>query len=152
MDGKHLHKTLLAFFQDASTLSLATVDDDGAPHAANVNFVADEDLNLYWVSHPDAAHSRHIAARPHVAITAYVPFDKPSEIRGLQAHGDAAPIAKDEFNRVFELFCQRFTYAVSFERRIREEQFYRMTPTWVRWIDHAVNFGFKVESDWPKEI
>ena len=53
-----------SLLSDCRTASLATVDDDGRPHAANIQYVHDERLRLYFVSSEDAAHSQHAAARP----------------------------------------------------------------------------------------
>ncbi|QNN25179.1 pyridoxamine 5'-phosphate oxidase family protein [Planctomycetales bacterium ZRK34] len=152
MNAHQFHSTLRDFLQRVPTLCLATVDDDHNAHAANLNFVADDDLHIYWVSHPDSAHTRHHLARPRVAIAAYVPFEQPNDIRGLQAHGHVAPIDDKDFKEVFRLFREKFPYAIGFEEHIRNEQFYRFTPTWVRWIDNSINFGFKVESEWPMKI
>ncbi|MBI1368452.1 MAG: hypothetical protein GC162_07330 [Planctomycetes bacterium] len=150
MQPYDLPDTLRDFFATVSTLSLATVDDAHKPHAANLNFVADADVNLYWVSHPDSAHSRHLSARPDAAISTYADFTAPSEIRGLQMHGRVEPIDPADFDRVLALFLDRFPYAVQLVDRIRREQFYVLRPTWVRWIDNSINFGFKIETHWPR--
>lgn len=146
-----LFDTLRTFYAEVATLCLATVDDAGLPHAANVNFVADDRLDLLFISHADSAHARHIASRPVVAAAAYAPFEHPGRIRGVQIHGLCKPIGLSEFNDVFDLFCRRMPYARAFEQRARSEQFYRLTPTWVRWIDNRVSFGHKVESSWPAD-
>jgi len=141
---------LKTFLHEVPTLGLATVDDSGRPHAANVNFCADEELNLFFLSSPDSAHARHVAARPQVAATAYAPFERPDQIRGVQVHGTCAVLPDSEFDATWALFRARFPYAAQFERRAREEEsFYRFRPDWVRWIDNSVHFGFKVASAWP---
>jgi uncharacterized protein YhbP (UPF0306 family) len=110
--------------------------------------VSDEALNLYWLSHPESAHSQHIAERPAVAVTAYAAFREPSEIRGVQLHGEAALAPPDEFDRLWTLYCGKFSYAARFEQRAMSERFYRLRPTWARWIDNRVRFGYKLEADW----
>ena len=99
-----LTPALRDFLAEVPTLSLATVDDAGHPHAANVNFASDESLSIYWLSKPESAHSLHLAARPAVAATAYAPFQSPSEIRGVQLHGEAGPAPDDEFDHLWTLF------------------------------------------------
>lgn len=142
-----LHQLATEILADAPTLALATIDDVGNPHAANVNFYADDDLNLFWISHPDSAHSQHIAARPTIAAAAYPPFDGPSEIRGVQLHGTAAALPPDDFDTHWPAFVTRFPFAAKFESRARGERFYRLIPTWFRAIDNRRGFGFKLESD-----
>ena len=149
MDQPTLIAALCAVVQECTTLSLATVDEHGEPWAANVNYAADDALNLYFTSSPGSAHSRHIAARPRVAATAYAPFTAPPQIRGVQLRGEVAPIAPAEFENVWRLFLTRYPEAAQFESRARSEQFYRLTPAWFRLIDNRVHFGFKGETDWP---
>lgn len=132
---------------DAPTLALATVDDAGNPHAANVNFYADDALNLYWISHPDSAHSQHIAARPTIASVAYPLFEGPSEIRGVQLHGTATVLPPEDFDTHWPAFITKFPFAEKFESRARSECFYRLTPTWLRVIDNRRGFGFKLEAE-----
>jgi uncharacterized protein YhbP (UPF0306 family) len=122
------------------TFTLATVDDHGSPHAA---------LNLFWISHPDSAHSRHLAVRHRVAAVLYSPFTTPAEICGLQMHGVARVCLAADFDRLWPAYLARHPYARAMESRARSERFYCFTPDWIRWIDNSVRFGFKIESPWP---
>ncbi len=63
-------------------MTLATADESGRPWATPVFFSPDGYADLYWVSSPDAKHSRNIAARPEVSI---VVFDSSVPIGGAQA-------------------------------------------------------------------
>ena len=110
---------LRTFLAAEATLSLATVDERGRPHAANVNFVADDRLDLYWVSSPDSAHSRHLERRPDVAVTCYARFRGPDELRGVQIHGRATPRAAEEFEPNWARFTAKFPYATQFEELVR---------------------------------
>jgi len=131
------------------TMALATVDEHGKPHACNLNFVADDACNLYYVSHPDVAHSRHIAERPDVAGAVYPQFNGPAEIRGAQFHGVCRASDPADFDTIWPMYLAKFPYATQFEERVRAERFYCVSPTWFRTIDNSVHFGFRVESDWP---
>jgi len=134
-----------ACFTRCSTLSLATVDDQGSPHAANLYFAADPALKLHFVSDPASLHCRHLQARPVVAATVYEPVDHWQEIRGVQLHGRAAPINDREWETVWRLYLDRFPGVADMEHRVRKQRFYRITPNWLRWIDNTVRFGFKRE-------
>lgn len=149
MSSEKLLPILRGLFSRVSTMSLATVDDHGGPHACNVNYVADDACNLYFISHPDSAHSVHIAARPDVAGTVYAPFDKPSQILGVQFRGVCEATDPADFDRIWALYCGKFSYAPQLEERARAERFYRVSPTWFRTIDNSVHFGFRLESKWP---
>ena len=57
---------------DASLyLVLGTADEDGRPWASPVYFAHSEHRDFFWVSKPDARHSRNIAARPDVSIVIF---------------------------------------------------------------------------------
>jgi hypothetical protein len=126
------------------TVALATVDEAGHPHAANVQVGCDEQLRLVWVSKPDAAHSRHLAARPRVAVTVYHPDDRPEQIRGVQMHGTAEAVAHDSAWPTY-LAALPFVGDPPYREAVARQQFYRFTPTWLRWIDNRRGFGHRVE-------
>jgi hypothetical protein len=57
---------------DASLyMVLATADETGRPWASPVYFANSDYAEFFWVSSPDAAHSRNIAARPQVSIVIF---------------------------------------------------------------------------------
>ncbi len=147
-----LSRVLRRFFGRVSTLGLATVDNEGAAHAVNVNFVADDELRLYFISDKDSAHSRHIAERSEVAGSVYSPFRVPSRIKGVQFRGRCVAMSEEDFGVVWPGYCRRFPYAVLFEDMARGQVFHRIDMEWVRWIDNSAGFGFKVETDWPLSL
>src|SRR3569833_3403272 len=52
-------------------MALGTADADGTPWVSPVYYVADGFTTFYWVSSPDARHSRNIAVRRSVSIAIY---------------------------------------------------------------------------------
>ncbi|WP_405737649.1 pyridoxamine 5'-phosphate oxidase family protein [Streptomyces sp. NBC_00028] len=87
-------------------LVLATADADGRPWSTPVYFAHEGYREFFWVSSPEATHSRNIAVRPEVGI---VVFDSSaaigtgqgvylSAVAGVVAEGDAAP-GLDVFSR-----------------------------------------------------
>ncbi len=138
------------------TASLASVDEQGHPHAANIQYAFDDQLRLYFVSSPDAAHSKHIQHRPHVAVTVYDHHDEePAVIRGLQLHALAQPI-DDPVERAtaLTLYTARFPFITTdpaMGEAVERQRFYRLTPTWLRIIDNRRGFGWKMERDLSAE-
>lgn len=63
-------------------MTLATVDSEGRPWATPVYFTPDGHEHFYWVSGPQARHSRNIAANPEVSIAI---FDSSVSIGHAQA-------------------------------------------------------------------
>lgn len=133
-----------AFLAQCRTATLATVDDAGRPHAANVQVVSDGQLRLLWVSKPDAAHSRHLARLAHAAVTLYDHDDRPERIRGVQMHGTVEAV---EHATAWPVYVARFPFVndAPYRDAVARQQFYRLSPTWLRWIDNRVTFGHRVE-------
>ena len=50
---------------------LGTVDDRGRPWTSPVYYAPERYRDFYWVSRPDALHSRNLAARPDVSIVIF---------------------------------------------------------------------------------
>jgi len=142
---EQLLSTVGEFFKRCSTMSLATIDPEGRPHAANLYFAADQAVNLHFVSDPASAHCRDLEARPDVAATVYEPVASWRDIRGVQLRGLAAPIGDDEWDAVWRLYVDRFPDVEAMAPIVRRQRFYRVAPTWLRWIDNTVGFGFKRE-------
>jgi nitroimidazol reductase NimA-like FMN-containing flavoprotein (pyridoxamine 5'-phosphate oxidase superfamily) len=91
-------------------MTLATADATGLPWATPVWFATDDLREFFWVSDPNARHSRNIAARPDVAI---VIFDSTVPVGGAQAVYMAARAEQvgvaglDVFNRHSEAQGER---------------------------------------------
>lgn len=50
---------------------LGTADADGRPWVSPVFYAAKDYTDFYWISSPEAAHSRNIAARPQISIVIF---------------------------------------------------------------------------------
>ena len=86
---------------------LGTADAAGRPWVSPVYFTPDRYTDFYWVSSPDALHSRNIAAGPGVSI---VVFDSQVPVGGAQAvylTATAGPVPEDELGRCAGIFCSR---------------------------------------------
>ncbi|MEX0775946.1 MAG: pyridoxamine 5'-phosphate oxidase family protein [Phycisphaeraceae bacterium] len=139
------------FLGDARVAGLATVDDAGLPHAANLWYASDADWRLYWVSNPASAHSRHLVGRPGVALTIYAHTDQALQLHGLQIQGAARALAPGtaEARHALATYARKYPLIAAsalFKQRISGERFYEVTPRWLRWIDNRRGFGFKVDT------
>jgi Pyridoxamine 5'-phosphate oxidase len=72
-------------------MTLGTADADGRPWVSPVFFAADRYRDLYWISSPEATHSRNLAARPELSI---VVFDSKAPVGTGQAVYMAATAAE----------------------------------------------------------
>jgi len=148
MSDAELISEVVAFLRRRPTASLATVDEAGHPHAANVQFALAAELRLIFVSSLRSAHSMHIAADPWVALTIYAEVDGPRQIHGVQLHGRCEAVAEPLKGIAWDVYVNRFPFITTnpaLEARARAEQLYEVRPTWLRWIDNRRGFGFKRE-------
>lgn len=136
------------FLKTVRTASLATTDPNALPHAANVQFFSDEDCCLYFLSSKKSAHATHIAHQTHVAVSVYDHDDRPEMIRGIQMRGQCTDVASpEERAALMSLYVQKFPIACdpAFVQMVNRQTLYQIQPTWLRWIDNRVRFGFKLE-------
>jgi len=86
---------------------LATADEAGRPWASPVYFANSGYAEFFWVSSPDATHSRNIATRPQISI---VIFDSQVPIgtgQGVYMPAVAEQVAGAELERGIKIFSQR---------------------------------------------
>lgn len=86
---------------------LGTADEAGRPWVSPVYFAAGEYSDFYWVSLPDAQHSRNLAGRPEVSI---VVFDSGVPIgtgQGVYMSARAEELEGEELERGIEIFSRR---------------------------------------------
>lgn len=85
-------------------MTIATADATGRPWASPVYYAAAEYTEFFWVSSPEATHSRNIAARPEVSI---VVFDSRAPVGQAQAvymSAVAAEMTGADLERGIEIF------------------------------------------------
>ncbi|MCT9081530.1 pyridoxamine 5'-phosphate oxidase family protein [Streptomyces fulvoviolaceus] len=89
-------------------LVLSTADRDGRPWGSPVYFAHADCREFFWVSSPEATHSRNIAVRPEVGI---VVFDSAVEIgtgQGVYMAAVAEAVADGaEAERGLDVFSRR---------------------------------------------
>lgn len=74
--------------------TLGTIDDDGRPWVVELKLAFDENLHIIWHSKKGTEHSKHIAARPDVAICMADDFDDIGDF-GLYARARAYEITDE---------------------------------------------------------
>ena len=148
-DELALDQEIQLFLAACRTASLATVDDQGRPCAANVQYVSDEGWRLYWVSGESTAHSVNLTARTEAAVTVYAHLDEPESIHGVQLRGQAQAIGGVDAERALRLYTAKYPFVAEspYRDKVLAQRFYRFTPAWMRWIDNRRGFGWKVEKD-----
>ena len=87
--------------EDNTYMTLSTTNGD-RPWCAPVQYVADEDLNLYFVSLPESRHLSDLKANPSVAVAIFDSQQPPFTSRGVQIEGtaDAYSTTDNPFARI----------------------------------------------------
>ena len=85
-------------------LTLGTVDADGRPWTSPVYFAPGQDRDFYWMSDPDAQHSRNLAGRPRVSLVIFDSTVPAYHGRAVYAVGEAAVVSDSDLDRVLEYF------------------------------------------------
>ncbi len=145
--AESLRLEIEAFLAAHHTMTLATVADDGKPHAASVLYAPDG-LSLVWTSDIDSRHSRHIASRAAVEATIAPDYDDFRAIRGLQIEGEArrledAGAARTLLMARYSFLAQLASAPIALLAAWRKAAFYRLTPSRIRLIDNTRGFGHK---------
>jgi pyridoxine/pyridoxamine 5'-phosphate oxidase len=86
---------------------LATADEAGRPWATPVYFAHSNYREFFWISSPQATHSRNIGTRPQVGI---VIFDSQVPIgsgQGVYVEGMAGETPADDLERGIGIFSRR---------------------------------------------
>jgi pyridoxine/pyridoxamine 5'-phosphate oxidase len=88
-------------------MTLGTADEDGVPWVSPVWYAHVDHRKFFWVSSPEARHSRNVAARPQVSI---VIFDSQAPVGSAQAvymSAVAEELTCDALERGIRIFSRK---------------------------------------------
>jgi hypothetical protein len=147
MDAKVLTKQYL--LGDAKLMQVATVGGD-QPWICTVFFVADDDLNVYWLSLPTRRHSREITVQQKAAAAIAVKHDKP--VTGIQIEGDAEEVTDaGVITDVMEKYTAKYDAGRDFYDNFlagkNQHRLYRIRPRMFVLFDE-VNFPENGRQEW----
>jgi uncharacterized protein YhbP (UPF0306 family) len=134
--------------ESQSTMTLATVDEQGHPDAAPLFFFLQNDLTLYWLSSADSRHSINLRTRPQVAVAVYASVNRWEKIRGVQLEGTATEVSDPQQRReIIAGYRRRFRLGVLLSAAITQSTLYGFRPRWLRYTDNTRGFGYHVEME-----
>ncbi len=134
--------------ESESTMTLATVGEDGNPYVAPLFFLLRDDLTLYWLSSADSRHSIHLRARPQAAVAVYASVNRWEKIRGAQMEGLVSEVSDPQRRReIIASYRRRFRLGVLLSVAIRQSTLYAFHPTWIRYLDNSKGLGYRVEME-----
>lgn len=102
----NLKKLIEKYLKEAKLMQLATVSGD-QPWSCSLYYITDENLDLYWISTPDARHSKEIYKNKKVAASIPVKFDDLTVV-GLQVEGDSRLVENDnEIKKAIRIYTDK---------------------------------------------
>jgi pyridoxine/pyridoxamine 5'-phosphate oxidase len=93
-----------AVIDSNSYLTLGTADEGGRPWVSPVWFAHSGYREFFWVSVPEAQHSRNIETRPDVSIVVFDSQVAPSEATAVYVSARAEELSGDELDSGIEVF------------------------------------------------
>lgn len=87
-------------------MTLGTADEDGVPWVSPVWFATSDEREFFWVSSPEARHSRNIAARPEVSIVIFDSQVLPGSAEAVYMSAVAGQVV-DDVDAGLEIFNAR---------------------------------------------
>ena len=88
-------------------MTLATADGGGRPWASPVWYAHQGYTDLYWVSRPDARHSRNLAVRPEVGIVIFDSTVPEGDGQAVYVEALAAELDGPERDQGIVIFSRR---------------------------------------------
>jgi nitroimidazol reductase NimA-like FMN-containing flavoprotein (pyridoxamine 5'-phosphate oxidase superfamily) len=153
MTQEILDRRAAAVVEANKYLVLGTVGADGLPWVTPVYFTPEGHDAFYWVSSPDALHSRNVAERPDVSIAI---FDSSVPIGGASAvyfRARATQVPDDELERCVALYAARYPElrAYSVDELHDDIRLYRARPTehWILVTGGDPQYGTGIDSRRP---
>ena len=132
-----------------STMTLATADLQGNPHAASVYFAAvhaKESWKLYFFSDQQSQHSSHIDQNPKSAAAIYPECWGWWDIKGLQMRGETYLVEPGaEWDSAWKHYQDKFRFVRSMKTVVAQNRLYVFIPNWIRLLDNSQGFGYKKE-------
>ena len=88
-------------------MTLGTADEGGQPWVSPVWFAHSGYRDFFWVSSPDAQHSRNIEARPEVNIVIFDSQVPPSRAKAVYVSALADEVSDDELEAGIRVFSRK---------------------------------------------
>jgi len=140
---------IISYLDTATIMQIATVSGE-QPWGATVFFAADNAHEIFWLSPPNARHSREIGLNDRVAATITLPHQYGEAWQGVQVEGTAKEIDIAETERFFQAYAERFNAHYRLAPMISGDdasRLYRLKPSLFVLYDEQ-NFATEPRQEW----
>jgi len=144
------------FLNNHNTVSIASKNNESV-WAATVFYIADTDMNLYFLSSHKTQHIVNIQTDENVAITVYKDVEDWQSIQGLQSSGKVSEVASSNRDKILADYIKKYVFLDDLLQNPKDDQekkiaeqfssigLYVYKPNFFRIIDNSISFGFKQE-------
>ena len=151
-----LKERLQLFLNEHNTLTIATRNAQSI-WAATVFYIADAEMNLYFLSSDRARHIQDIESHNEVAVTIYQDVSDWQSIQGVQATGHVSHVGEDKKSSVINQYTSKYVFLKELLNNPKNEQeeriaqqfktisLFKLEPFYYRIIDNSIEFGYKQE-------
>jgi nitroimidazol reductase NimA-like FMN-containing flavoprotein (pyridoxamine 5'-phosphate oxidase superfamily) len=138
-----LKAKILDILHHHHVMTLATVRPDGYPQATSVNYLHDDELNLYFATDAASQKAGNIKLNNKVSVAIASETQSSYKLRGLSMSGTAKRVVDKE--RAQELSLRLFRALPQTKRYVpldrKQLAIYRITPVAISLIDYSSGFG-----------
>ena len=137
-----IRERIIEVLSQTHLMSLAISDVNG-PWVADVIFIYDEDLNIYWMSDPETRHSQAILGNNRVAGSITYSTKSKEHNFGIQFEGVAEQLEGVQFNLLIKHLAKRNYPKPELAQALKildGDLWYKLTPTKIGLVDEK-NFG-----------
>jgi len=139
----NIKNRIIEVLKTTHLMSLATNDENG-PWVADVVFIHDKDLNIYWMSDPNTRHSKAISLNKKSAGTITYSTKSKELNFGIQFEGISEKLEGVQINLLTKHLAKRGhskPKLLQASEILDGDSWYKLTPTKIYLIDEK-NFGF----------
>jgi uncharacterized protein YhbP (UPF0306 family) len=106
-DKENLEAIAREIIDSSLYMVLGTAGDNGQPWVSPVYFAPEDYRQFYWMSSPEATHSRNVAARPKVSIVVFNSQVPISTGQGVYMWAVAEELSGTDLERGIDVYSRR---------------------------------------------
>ena len=120
LSGTAVRRSVLRILRENVLCSMATITADNRAHINTAYFCYSDDLELYFLLHPNSRHCRNLTTNPSMAITIFSSLQQwHGPDRGLQLFGTCGVASAARARNAESLYGKRFAEYATWKKNLR---------------------------------